>query len=578
MQGGWGALTHRTEGSKRLSLHKKHKIERKLREHGRKIRKEGQQKKGTKKDPGIPNLWPFKEELLQQMERAQAKKGEEADELRRQKDRMRELKRQKSIEDAVRARREAEADEAGGGDEFGVAGERADGSRRAFLGELRKVVEASDVLLEVLDARDPVGSRCVGVERFVTGKYPTKRIILVLNKIDLVPREAVEQWLRHLRNELPTVAFKCSTQQQRSHLAQGGKGAAQEAADHLMASADCLGSDTLLQLLKNYARSADMKTSVTVGVVGLPNVGKSSLINSLKRSRVVQVGATPGVTRAMQEVHLDKNVKLLDCPGVVLGGAGADPLRNSVKVEQIADPVAPVEALLKRCRAEQLMVLYHIPAYASTQEFLFHVAKAKGKLRKGGVPDAEAAARIVLQDWNTGRISYYTMPPAPAAGVHVSAAVLPAFSDDAPLLARLSAAAPAGALLVTSAPHADTDLAEALAAEHDEEVEADEDEEGEAEGDAEMGEAEEGDEDDEDEEGEADFAAPPPPRLEARPKRADPRVEKLLRAEQTANPQTNKKRRAEAKAAKKKGRKAPQKEADDEDSVSDVSDSDQSSE
>ena len=55
-----------------------------------------------------------------------------------------------------------------------------------------------------------------------------------------------------------------------------------------------------------------------MSLIGLPNVGKSSLINSLKRSHVVNVGSTPGLTRSMQEVHLDKNVKLLDCPGVVM--------------------------------------------------------------------------------------------------------------------------------------------------------------------------------------------------------------------------------------------------------------------
>lgn len=65
----------------------------------------------------------------------------------------------------------------------------------------------------------------------------------------------------------------------------------------LLESSRCLGADVLLQLLKNYCRNKDIKTAITVGVVGLPNVGKSSLINSLKRSKSCGVGATPGFTK-----------------------------------------------------------------------------------------------------------------------------------------------------------------------------------------------------------------------------------------------------------------------------------------
>lgn len=82
-----------------------------------------------------------------------------------------------------------------------------------------------------------------------------------------------------------------------------------------------VGTENLLNVLKNYARvegEKNIKQLITVGVIGFPNVGKSSLINSLKRCKAAATGNTPGVTKAMQEIQLDKNIVLIDSPGVVL--------------------------------------------------------------------------------------------------------------------------------------------------------------------------------------------------------------------------------------------------------------------
>ncbi|CAI9107458.1 OLC1v1006811C2 [Oldenlandia corymbosa var. corymbosa] len=303
----------------------------------------------------------------------------------------------------------------GEGDASTSLGKNRDHSERAFYKELVKVIEASDVILEVLDARDPIGSRCVDMEKMVMKSGPEKHLVLLLNKIDLVPKEAAEKWLKYLREELPTVAFKCSTQEQKSNL--GWKSSSKAGkTSNLLQTSDCLGAETLLKLLKNYSRSHEIKKSITVGVIGLPNVGKSSLINSLKRSHVVNVGATPGLTRSMQEVQLDKNVKLLDCPGVVMLRSSGDDdasiaLRNCKRIEKLDDPVSPVKEILRLCPEKLLVSLYKIPSFDSVDDFLQKVATVRGKLKKGGIVDINAAARIVLHDWNEGKIPYYTMPP-----------------------------------------------------------------------------------------------------------------------------------------------------------------------
>ncbi|KAK0561536.1 nuclear GTP-binding protein nug1 [Tilletia horrida] len=324
-----------------------------------------------------------------------------------------------------------------------ASGNRAqqhDASLKAYFRELKKVISLSDVLLQVLDARDPLGSRSLGTERLIRSQG--KRIVLVLNKVDLVPQENVLAWLKYLRHDFPTLAFKSSTQMQRNNLAQkhvgsggggGGGSSATSLAPHQQTQA-ALGAQSLISLLKNYSRSLNLKTSLTVGIFGAPNVGKSSLINSLKRARVCSVASTPGHTKVMQGVMLDKHVRLLDCPGIVFADAGdrehesVVQLRNVIKVESVADPTVPVEAILRRVPLHTIRKLYNldvkstsVPAEAldpttpvpdpDAQDFLLRLALQRGRLGRGGIPDTDATARSMLHDWNTGKIPFFTQPP-----------------------------------------------------------------------------------------------------------------------------------------------------------------------
>ncbi|XP_030924313.1 guanine nucleotide-binding protein-like NSN1 [Quercus lobata] len=121
---------------------------------------------------------------------------------------------------------------------------------------------------------------------------------------------------------------------------------------------------------------------------------------------LVNVGSTPRLTRSMQEVQLYKNVKLLDCPGVVMIRFGANDasitLRNCKRIEKLDDPTGPVKEILRRCPPSMLVTLYKLPSFDSVDDFLQEVAIVRGKLKKGGVVDVEAAERIVLHDWNQG--------------------------------------------------------------------------------------------------------------------------------------------------------------------------------
>ena len=291
-------------------------------------------------------------------------------------------------------------------------------SRRAYLSELRKVVDGADVILHVLDARDPIGTRSLAIEEMVLSTSD-KKLVFVVNKSDLVPREVLSGWLAFLRKSCPAVPFKCNTQSQKENLGRAtGKVINQQ--EGSLKTNQAVGAEELLGLLKNYSRVGDTKSVITVGIVGFPNVGKSSLINSLMRSRSAAVSSVPGFTKVNQEVILDKNIRLIDSPGIVFadGDSAATALRNCVNVEEMVDVLTPVQAVLERCPQAYLMQLYAIPKFKSTDciGFLALVARNTGKLKKGGIPNTDAAARIVLHDWNTGKIKYYCKPPALTSG------------------------------------------------------------------------------------------------------------------------------------------------------------------
>ncbi|NXQ94123.1 GNL3 protein, partial [Sagittarius serpentarius] len=402
------------KASKRLTCHKRYKIQKKIREHHRKVRKEAKKRgrKKPKKDPGVPSAAPFKEELLREAEQRKQRLEElkQKQKLNRQKEHEKKRKLE-AKKNAAKIKEKAEGKESSGKSKAKSKKLLDKNSKKSFCKELKKVIEASDVVLEVLDARDPMGCRCPQLEQAVTCSGGDKKLLLVLNKIDLVPKENLEKWLNYLKKEFPTVAFKSATLMKDRTMEQVTK---RRARIDLSRTTECFGSKCLLRLLQEHGKTQNK--AIQVGVVGFPNVGKSSIINSLKGVRACNVGLARGVTKSMQIVHIDKQTKMLDSPSIIAdpsNSALALALRSIIDTEESgsADVLEGADAILNHCSKQQVMMHYSIPDFRNTEEFLTLLAQKRGMLKKGGVPDIENIAKLLLCDWTGAKISYHSQPP-----------------------------------------------------------------------------------------------------------------------------------------------------------------------
>ncbi|KAJ3679293.1 hypothetical protein LUZ60_017304 [Juncus effusus] len=263
------------------------------------------------------------------------------------------------------------------------------GQSKRIWGELYKVVDSSDVVVQVLDARDPQGTRCFRLEKHLKEKCAHKLMVLLLNKCDLVPAWVTKGWLRVLSKEYPTLAFHASITKS-------------------------FGKDSLLSVLRQFARLKSDKQAISVGFVGYPNVGKSSVINTLCSKSVCNVAPIPGETKVWQYITLTKRIFLIDCPGVVYHNHDSETdivLKGVVRVTNLKDASEHIGEVLKRVKKEHLQRAYKINDWTDDEDFLVQMSKATGKLLKGGEADIMASARAILHDWQRGKIPFFVPPP-----------------------------------------------------------------------------------------------------------------------------------------------------------------------
>jgi nuclear GTP-binding protein len=269
------------------------------------------------------------------------------------------------------------------------------GQSKRIWGEFYKVVDCSDVILHIIDARNVPGTRCTMIEKHIAKNASHKHLVFVLNKIDLVPNWVAKRWIGELSAVRPTIAFHASM----TH---------------------AFGKGALISLLRQFGKLHSDKKQISVGVIGYPNVGKSSVINTLISKKSCKVAPIPGETKIWQYITLFRNIYLIDCPGVVVDTAGDTEedsvLKGVVRSERLETPEDFVSPILDVVRREHIAAQYGLPkdgdgTWTDHIDLLEKIAKKAGRLLKGGDPCLRSAAIYIINDYQRGRLPHFVAPP-----------------------------------------------------------------------------------------------------------------------------------------------------------------------
>ena len=156
------------------------------------------------------------------------------------------------------------------------------------------------------------------------------------------------------------------------------------------------------------------KKSISVGLIGYPNVGKSSVINALMKKNCCKVAPIPGETKVWQYITMTKRIYLIDCPGIVYdtGESNTDKvLKGVVRADKVPDPETFIQPILDRVQKKHIVDIFGVNTWTDADDFIEQVAEKTGKLLAGGNPDINNVCKSIIMDWQRGNIPYFTRPP-----------------------------------------------------------------------------------------------------------------------------------------------------------------------
>ena len=262
--------------------------------------------------------------------------------------------------------------------------------------KIKEILPLIDAVAEVVDARIPLSSRNPELKSLISDKP----LIILLNKCDMADPAATEEWIKHYKSQgISAIATDCKT----------GKGIN-------------LFKDTvktaLSDKLRYYAEKGMVGKPLRVMVVGIPNIGKSTFINRIAGNNRAKAENRPGVTRGNQWFTIDKQLELLDTPGVLWPKFEDNTVGEHLAFTgAVKDNILDTELLgirllelLAKTAPEKLTARYgELNLSADGYDLLCEVGKKRGMLIRGGETDTERAAIMLLEEYRNCKIGRITL-------------------------------------------------------------------------------------------------------------------------------------------------------------------------
>ena len=299
--------------------------------------------------------------------------------------------------------------------------------------QLWLTVEKGQILFQIVDGRNPLYYRCPDLEKYIKEIDNNKEIILIINKADLMNEKLRQNWSEYFKeNNIKYIFFSAINEIEKMEKNGGGENNIVKEEKIDQTDYRIFTRNDLIQYIKEIGEKIpknntnNNNNALMVGFIGYPNVGKSSIINVLMKTKKAAVANIPGRTKHYQTLFLPsepnlnilpKSICLVDCPGLIFPSftsSKADMLVNGIyPIDTISEIYNPIQIIINLIPSKILSNFYkvNLPDIYSAKQFLQIIAKKRGFYTGNGLPEEAKTAKLVLRDYTSGKLLFCHLRP-----------------------------------------------------------------------------------------------------------------------------------------------------------------------